>query len=296
VGTSIGVLIEQLTERGDGVILQPPVFTDFKPLITSAGRTVIRNPLVLTEDGYRMDFDDLAQKTADPAVKMAILCSPHNPVGRVWTQEELTRFAEICMANDVLIVSDEIHCDLIFNGHTFTSLATISDQLFQNSIICTAPSKTFNLAGLKTSNIIIPDQEKREAFHTKMRSHGVYGGNVFGPIAAEAAYKHGEPWLEALLVYIEENYHFLTCYLAEHLPQLKVIPLEGTYLVWVDCRALGLDSAARKTLLMDGAKVFLDEGELFGPEGEGFERFNLACPRSLLAEALERIKTAVSNL
>ncbi|KAA3663917.1 MAG: pyridoxal phosphate-dependent aminotransferase [Chloroflexi bacterium] len=293
---ALHMLVETFLQPGEKVLIQRPVYYPFFSAVENNGCEIVSNSLVYENGRYHIDFDDLAQKAADPAVKMAILCSPHNPVGRVWTREELTCFAEICMANDVLIVSDEIHCDLIVNGHTFTSLATISEQLFQNSIICTAPSKTFNLAGLKTSNIIIPNREKREAFHAKMNSHGVYGANVFGPIAAEAAYNHGEPWLEEVLAYIEENYHFLKSYLAENLPQLKVIPLEGTYLVWVDCRTLGLDSKSRKELMMECAKVYLDEGELFGPEGEGFERFNLACPRSILAEALERIKTAVSTI
>ncbi|MCA9928336.1 MAG: pyridoxal phosphate-dependent aminotransferase [Anaerolineales bacterium] len=293
---ALHMLVETFLQPGDKVLVQRPVYYPFFSAVENNGCEIVSNSLVYENGRYHMDFDDLAAKAADPGVRMAILCSPHNPVGRVWTREELTRFGEICMANDVLIVSDEIHCDLIFNGHTFTSFATIGERFLQNNIICTAPSKTFNLAGLKTSNIIIPDREKREAFVATSRGHGIYGGNALGPVATAAAYKHGEPWLEAVLAYIEANYHFMTAYLTEHLPQLKVVPLEGTYLVWVDFRALGLDTKARKALMMKEAKVFLDEGEMFGPEGEGFERFNLACSRSILAEALERIKTAVSAL
>jgi len=237
----------------------------------------------------------LAEKAADPAVKMAILCSPHNPVGRVWTAEELTRFGEICLANDVIVVSDEIHCDLIYQGCSFTSFGSISDEFAANSIICTAPSKTFNLAGLKTSNLIIPREDWRKRYTATLTKHGLMGTNAFGVVATETAYNEGEEWLTAVMAYIEENYRFMVTYLAEHLPQLKAVSPQGTYLVWVDCRALGLDPAARKELIMGEAKVFLDEGEMFGPEGEGFERFNIACPRTILAEALQRIKQEVEN-
>ncbi|HFE67031.1 MAG TPA: aminotransferase class I/II-fold pyridoxal phosphate-dependent enzyme, partial [Chloroflexi bacterium] len=196
---------------------------------------------------------------------------------------------EICLQNDVLVISDEIHCDLVFNGAKFTAFATISDEFAQNSVICTAPSKTFNLAGLKTSNIIIPNPALRAPFAKRLEAAGIHGLNCFGAVAVQAAYNHGEEWLEAMLAYVEDNYHFMVSYLAEHLPQVRVIPLEGTYLAWCDFRALGLFPAERKRLIMEKANVYLDEGEMFGPEGEGFERFNLACPRSLLAEAVERI-------
>lgn len=293
---ALNMLVETLIAPGDKVLVQRPVYYPFFAAIENNGGEIVSNTLVLENGRYTIDFDDLAAKAADPAVKMAILCSPHNPVGRVWTREELTRFGEICLANDVLVISDEIHCDLIYDGVAFTSFAAINETFAQKSIICTAPSKTFNMAGLKTSNIIIQDKEIRAKFNKTLTRHGLMGGNALGIVATEAAYTHGEAWLAEVMAYIEANYHFLVAYLAEHLPQLEVIRPEGTYLVWVDCRKLGLDPAARRQLLLGEAKVFLDNGEMFGPEGEGFERFNLACPRSILAEALERIVTAVSHL
>jgi cystathionine beta-lyase len=227
---------------------------------------------------------------------MAILCSPHNPVGRVWSRDELTRFGQICLDNDVLVVSDEVHCDLIYGDATFTTFANMSETFAQNSIICTAPSKSFNIAGLKTSNIIIANKEVRHNFVAALDRNGLTGANAFGLTAVEAAYNHGEAWLEAVMAYVEANYQFMVDYMAKNLPQLKIVPPEGTYLVWVDFSELGLDPAARKSLLMDRARVYLDEGALFGPEGAAFERINIACSRAILTEALQRIKRVVHSL
>lgn len=290
---ALNLLVQTFVKPGEKVLVQPPVYYPFFSAVTQNGAELVSNGLVLENGRYQMDFADLAAKAADPAVKMAILCSPHNPVGRVWTKEELTRFGEICLENDVLVVSDEIHCDLIYRGVTFTSFAAISPEFAQKSIVCTAPSKTFNLAGLKTANIIIPDDSLRRQFNRTMGRHGLGGADPFGLVATTAAYTHGAAWLAALMAYVADNYRFLEAYLAAHLPQIKVIEPEGTYLVWLDCRALALDQAERFALLFDEARVFLDFGEMFGPEGAGFERINIACPRSVLAEALGRIKTAV---
>ena len=289
------MLIQTFTNPGDKVLIQRPVYHPFFMGIEANGREVVSNTLVLENGRYQMDFDDLAAKAADPDVKMALLCSPHNPVGRVWTAEELRRFGEICLENDVLVISDEIHCDLIFKDVEFTSFANISEEFAQKSIVCTAPSKTFNLAGLKTSNIIIPDQEIRDTFRETLNNNGIWGTNGLGLVATEAAYNHGEAWLDGVMTYIEENYRFMDSYLKENLPQFKLIECEGTYLVWLDCRALEMDNDARKAFFMDEMKLFVNSGETFGVEGEGFERFNLACPRSILAEALGRLKTAVST-
>ena len=296
VVTALNLLVRTFVQPGDKVLVQQPVYHPFFHVIENNGAEIVSNSLVLENGRYHMDFDDLAAKAADPAVKMAILCSPHNPIGRVWSRDELTRFGETCLANDVLVVSDEIHCDLIHPGSAFTSFAAISEEFNQKSIVCTAPSKTFNLAGLKTSNILVPDPDLRAAFNKTCERAGLMGGNVFGVTAAEAAYTHGEAWLTEAMAYIHDNYRFMAEYLAKNLPQIKVIEPQGTYLVWVDFRALGLDPARRKQLLMEEARVYLDEGEMFGVEGTGFERFNLACPRSILAEALARIKTAVDSL
>jgi len=224
------------------------------------------------------------------------LCSPHNPVGRVWTREELDNFGRICIENNVLIVSDEIHGDLIYHDQTFTPFAKISETFAQNSVICTAPSKTFNLAGLQTSCIIIPNGELRRRFEETLESNGLFGMNTFGAVALQAAYDHGEEWLEQMFEYVEGNLEYLKVYIAENIPQIEVIQPEGTYLVWLDCRRLQLEKMDLKRLMYEQAKVYLDEGFIFGPEGEGFERINIACPRKILVEALDRIREAISEL
>jgi cystathionine beta-lyase len=275
------------------VLIQQPVYHPFKNCIKNNRRELVSNSLLLRDGRYEMDFADLAQKAADPTVKMAILCSPHNPVGRVWTIDELSKFAEICLANNVQIISDEIHCDLIYDGVEFTTFAKISPQAAQRSIICTAASKTFNVAGLKISNIIIPDAQLREAFTQTTIRNGVMGVNSLGLVATQAAYEQGVEWLTAVMRYIQDNAAAMTAYLAEHLPMLKLIPPEGTYLAWLDCRALEMDPKERKRMLFEQAKLYFDEGEIFGLEGTGFERINLACPRPLLIEALSRLKKVV---
>jgi cystathionine beta-lyase len=293
VVNALAQMVQAYTAPGDKVLIQPPVYYPFYHVIENNGRVVARNPLKRNGTHYEMDFADLAQAAADPAVKMAFLCSPHNPVGRVWEAWELERFGHICMDNDVLVIADEIHCDLILNGRTFTSYATINEEFAARSIVCTAPSKTFNLAGLQLSNIIIPDAAMRGRMQEIMTRNSISGPNAFGIVANEAAYRHGEPWLAALLAYIEGNFNFLRSYIAEHIPQLKVTPLEGTYLAWVDFGALGLTPVERNKLLMEEAKVWLNSGELFGPEGADFERINIACPRATLEQALERIARVI---
>jgi cystathionine beta-lyase len=296
VVTAISMLVQSCTMSGDKVLIQRPVYYPFTSVIESNGRLVVSNSLLYEHGRYSMDFEDLAARASDPAVKMAILCSPHNPVGRVWSAGELARFGEICLENGVLVVSDEVHADLIYKGNSFTSFASISELFCANSVTCTAASKSFNLAGLKTSNIIIPDEALRESFVQEVERNGLYGANSFGIVATEAAYNHGEAWLESVMEYVEGNYRFMVAYLAQQLPQLRVVPAEGTYLVWIDFRELGLSPGDRRELLLNQARVLLDEGELFGPEGEGFERINIACPRSILVEALERIGAAVAGL
>jgi cysteine-S-conjugate beta-lyase len=292
---ALNLMIQTYSQPGDKILIQRPVYHPFTHAIENNGREVVSNSLVLENGRYQMDFDDLAAKAVDPAVKMAILCSPHNPVSRVWTAAELTRFGQICLDNNVLVISDEIHCDLIYKDVPFTSFACISEQFAQKSIVCTAPSKTFNIAGLKLSNIIIPDADLRTQFGKTIERTGLMGTNTFGVVATEAAYNFGEEWLTAVMAYVEGNYNFMQAYLAKHLPQLRLMPAEGTYLVWLDCRALELTPEARKKLIFEDARLYLDEGEIFGPEGAGFERINLACPRSLLAEALERLTAVIGN-
>ncbi len=292
----LNMLVRTFVAPGERVLIQPPVYHPFRYAIEKADAEVVTNPLVLADGRYCMDLDDLERKARDPRVKMLILCSPHNPVGRVWTADELTRLGEICLRNDVLVVSDEIHGDLVYRGHRFTPFAKISPELTQRSVICTAPSKTFNLAGLQTSCIIIPNESVRSRFAQTLDRHGLHLLNTFGLVALQAAYDQGEEWLEQVLVYMESNLDYLEEYVRQHLSQISVIRPEGTYLAWLDCRRLGLDEAALKKLMLKDARVYLDDGVIFGEEGAGFQRINIACPRSVLAEALERIRAAIGRM
>jgi cystathionine beta-lyase len=293
---ALNMLVRTFVSPGGRVLVQRPVYYPFFSAVENNGGEIVSSSLVLENGRYGMDFDDLMVKAQDPKVKMAILCSPHNPVGRVWTKDELTRFAEICLRNNILMVSDEIHSDLIHKGHTFTPFGMLGEEIAQNAVICTAPSKTFNLAGLQTSNIIIPNADLRAQFEKTLQADGLFGINVFGLVAAEAAYNHGEEWLEQLLQYVGGNLQYLQDYVSKNIPQIQVIPPEGTYLVWIDCRQLALGKWDLKRLMLEEARVYLDEGFIFGPEGEGFERINIACPRSILAEALARIREAIERM
>ncbi|MBF0276504.1 MAG: pyridoxal phosphate-dependent aminotransferase [SAR324 cluster bacterium] len=292
----LNMLIRTFVAPGERVLIQPPVYHPFFHAIKNNHTELVSNSLIYENGQYRMDFEDLEEKTRDPAVKMAILCSPHNPVGRIWSKEELLRFGEICLRNDVLVVSDEIHGDLVFQGNVFTPFATINEEFLQKSIICTAPSKTFNLAGMKTANIVIPDERLRSEYQKTLVSNGLSGIMAFGIVAVEAAYRHGEEWLEQVLEYIESNFYFLEEYIAQHIPQIRVISAEGTYLIWLDCRQLGMDREQLKRFFEEEARVFLNEGHIFGSEGEGFQRINIACTRATLAEALTRIKKAINQM
>jgi cystathionine beta-lyase len=296
VVAALNMLVRTFVSQGERVLIQPPVYYPFYSAVEHHGAEVVRSPLVYEGGRYRMDFEDLAEKLRDPKVRMAILCSPHNPVGRVWSKEELSRFGELCLANNVLVVSDEIHGDLVYEGHKFTPFATIDRDLAQHSVICTAPSKTFNMAGLHTSCIVVPNEDQRARFRRALEASGLMLPGSFGVVALQAAYDHGEEWLEQVLHYLKGNLEYLEAYVSEQIPEIDVIRPEGTYLVWLDCRRLGLDKSALKQLIVEGARVYLDEGVIFGPEGEGFERINIACPRSLLGEALDRIRQAIATL
>lgn len=292
---AVHMLVRTFTSPGDRVLIQPPVYYPFFQAIERNGAVQLKNPLLCEDGNYRMDLSDLDEKVRDPGLKMAILCSPHNPVGRVWSSDELARFGETCINKNVLVVSDEIHGDLIYKGNVFTPFAKISREFAMHSIICTAPSKTFNLAGLHTSCIIIPNDELRARFTETLKSNGSFGVGSFGMVALQAAYDHGEEWLERMLEYLEGNLKYLESYISEHIPQIKVVPPQGTYLVWLDCRKLGLGKSELKRLMLESARVYLDEGYIFGAEGEGFERMNIACPRTILSEALERIRKALER-
>ena len=293
---ALNLLVRTFVRPGEKVLVQTPVYYPFYGAIANNSAEIVRNPLFLEDEQYRMDFEDLEKKCADPAVTMVILSNPHNPVGRVWSREELTRFGEICLRHDVLVVADEIHGDLIMPGNQFTPFGTLPPALAGKAVVCTAPSKTFNLAGLQTSNIIIPDRETRERFEHTLVATGLFGLNPFGKTALEAAYTRGEEWLEELLEYLASNLDYIESFVARELPSLSVIRPEGTYLVWLDCRRLGLRRQELRELMFDRARVYFDEGFIFGPEGDGFERINIACPRSILVEAMNRIRKAIGEL
>ena len=289
-------LIQTFTEPGDGILIQTPVYFPFYSSIENNDRIVVKNQLIYENGRFTMDFDDLAQKAQDPSIKMLIICSPHNPIGRVWTAEELRRLGEICNQHNVLVVSDEVHCDLMLNGNTFTSYANLGAQFTQNAIICTAGSKTFSLAGLKTSNIIIFDPEKHGRFQNQLQTSTMgYSLNFLGQIALQAAYEDGENWLRQVLVYLTDNCNLMVDYFENHIPEIKMIEPEGTYLAWLDCTALNMEGEALHHFFNEKANVYLEEGDMFGEEGAAFMRLNFACPRPLLQEALERIGRAVNG-
>lgn len=292
---SISAAILALTEPGDQVIIQPPVYPPFAACITKNKRQIVENPLKVLNGRYVPDFDDLEKKITSKT-KCLILCNPHNPVGRVWTREELTRLNEICLRHEVVIISDEIHCDLVFKGHKHTPSASLSEASAQNTITLIAASKTFNLAGTATSFVIIPDHVKRQNFIEITEALAcTKGGNLFGFTATEAAYQTGEKWLDALLTYLEGNAEYLVDYVTQYIPGVKITKPEGTFLGWLDFRQVTDDPATLNNLLIDRARVGLNNGSSFGSVGAGFARINFACPRTLLHEGLTRIETAVKQ-
>ncbi|MFT8872381.1 MAG: MalY/PatB family protein [Sporolactobacillus sp.] len=296
VVTALNLIVDGFTTRGDKVLIQPPVYPPFRKAVANQHRELVTSPLIPSAGNYTMNFDDLAVKMADPAVKLMILCSPHNPVGRVWTAAELTHLAQLALANDVLIVSDEIHGDLVFSGQHHLPFAKISNEMAQHSIICTAPSKTFNLAGLQISNVIIPNPSLRETYTAQLARFSLGEPNALGIVAAEAAYRSGDAWLDECLQVIERHARTLVNFFANELSALSMCVPEGTYLGWIDCRALGLNERALQKLFVEKAHLALNPGASFGEGGDGFVRINLACPEQILHEAMRRLRTAVGSL
>jgi len=282
--------IEAFSNPGDGVIIQTPVYFPFFDSVKETGREMIENPLRLENGRYYFDLEDLKQKIS-PTTKLLLLSNPHNPGGMAWNEAELSELAQICLENKILIISDEIHSDLIFEGYRHTPLAGISDEIAQNCVICMAPSKTFNTAGLTTSFLVIPNKRHLVAYERKMRLPHLHMGNIFGTLALEAAYTHGDEWLAQLLTYLEGNFAFLNQFFQENLPQVKVMRPEATYLIWLDFSAFKLTDEALNQKLID-AGVGLNRGVQFGKQGSGFMRLNMGCPRSVLQEALIRIQKA----
>ena len=293
---ALAMAVKAFTEPGDGVLVQQPVYYPFTEVIRDNDREVVNAPLALVNGHYEIDFADLEQKLANPKVKLMFLCSPHNPVGRVWAKEELLRVGDLCLKYNVITVSDEIHSDFVWDDNAHTPFATLGEEYQQNCIVCTAPSKTFNLAGLQVSNIFIPNQKLRRAFRKQIDAAGYSQLNTLGLVACQAAYAYGEEWLTQVKAYIRSNITFVDDYLKQNLPQIKMLPIEGTYLVWLDCSALGMTADEREQWLWHEAKLWLDGGGIFGKEGEAFERINVACPRATLLQGLEQLKAAVAKL
>ena len=256
---------------------------------------MIANPLVYRNRGYQIDFDDLERKASDPKVKLLLLCNPHNPAGRVWSKQELRRIGEICIRNNVFVVADEIHCELVFLGHEYTPFASISEEFLVNSVTFVSPSKAFNLAGLQIANIISADANVRVRIDKAININEVCDVNPFGVEALMAAYNEGEEWLEELKIYLFANYIYLKGYFDEYLPEFPVMMLEGTYLVWVDCSVLNQTSAEIVKDLLKKEKLWVNEGSLYGETGEGFIRINIACPRQRLIEGLNRLKRVLKS-
>ncbi|MBO4533667.1 MAG: pyridoxal phosphate-dependent aminotransferase [Treponema sp.] len=294
---AVAAAIRAFAKEGDGVIIQKPVYYPFENAIKSNGRRVVNSPLVFKDGQYQIDFEDFEKKIIQENVKLFILCSPHNPGGRVWKKEELERLSQICLSHKVFVVSDEIHSDITFGKHNHTVYANLSKEAADNSIICTSPSKTFNLAGLQFSNIIVKNKENLLLLRRQIETTGFDEPNVMGITAATAAYSQGAEWFEAAKEYIWKNILFIEEYFAKHCPKIKVVKSEGTYLIWLDFTAYTrLSGKEISELILNKAKVWLDDGTMFGPEGDKFERINAATPRRILQKALENIAQVFSNL
>ena len=292
---AIAMAIQALTKENEAIIIQEPVYYPFSSTIRANNRKLVINNLVLKKDKYHIDFVDFEKKIVENNVKLFILCSPHNPVGRVWTREELQKLANICLKHKVYIFSDEIHSDLVYEKDTHTIFANLGKDVEDSCIVATAPSKTFNIAGLQVSNIWIANKKMRDAFKEAIDRAGYSQLNNMGLIATKAAYKYGEEWLEELKIYLKSNIDFVREFLKDKLPNIKLIEAEGTYLLWLDCRELGLSEKERQGLIQDKAKLWLDTGTMFGKAGAGFERINIACPRKTLEEAMNRLKEAING-
>lgn len=309
---ALSLCVRTFTQPGDKIVIQSPIYPPFSSVVETSGRIIVDNELELIDGRYYMDLEKLLEQIAvkrisytsntarekwefDAKVKMLMLCNPHNPSGRVWTREELLKIGEICLENNIIIVSDEIHSDIIYSGHKHLPLASLSKELEQNTITCIAPSKTFSLAGLSTSTVIIPNERLRTHYNNMVESLEIDGGNIFGAVALEAAYNYGEEWLEELLKYLEGNLNYLMDYFKERIPSIRPIRPEATYLVWLDCRELGLEGRDLMDFFVNEAKVGLNPGTRFGRSGSNFVRLNIGCPRSLLKEGLSRIEAAVNK-
>ncbi|WP_067725690.1 MalY/PatB family protein [Oceanobacillus damuensis] len=296
VVTSLHMAVQAFTEPNDKILIQTPVYTPFYSVIKEHDRIVVKNSLINKNNYYTIDFNDFEEKLKN-GVKAFILCSPHNPIGRVWKKEELQEMARLCLKYDVMIFSDEIHSDLIFPGNRHIPIASLSEEIADQTITCMAPSKTFNLAGLDASYVITANKDKRKQLDAAFNRQGFHNMlNMMGNTALEAAYTYGEAWLDELVALLENHANYVTEMFAKYAPQLKVVETEGTYLLWVDCSELGMDSKELKKFMVEKAKVGLNTGAEYGEEGEQFMRINIACPRATLEEGVNRIVEAVRSL
>lgn len=292
---ALAMAVRALTKPGDGVIIQTPVYYPFYSVVRDNDRKLIKNELVYTDGRYAIDFEDFEAQIKENRVKLFILCSPHNPVGRVWTAAELQRLGEICKKHGVFVVSDEIHCDFAFPDHPHTIFAKACPEMNELSMICTAPSKSFNLAGLQVSNIWIPNVEYRKRIQKEIQCSGYSQLNSLGLVAAQAAYEKGEEWLLACKAYMRDNLTFLRDFLRDRLPEIRLVEPEGTYFAWLDCSGLGLARRELNELVVNKARLWLDAGHIFGEKSAAFQRVVLACPRKILAQALEQLEAAVHH-
>lgn len=285
---AVSAVIKALTVPGDKVIVQTPVYNCFFSSIRNNGCEIVSNPLRRTADTYEMDFDALERCAADPRAKVMLLCNPHNPAGRVWTPDELTRLGNICLRNGVTVVADEIHCELVYQGFKYTPFTSLSDAFLHRSVTCVSPSKAFNIAGLQIANIVAFDNDLRSRIDKAININEVCDVNPFGVAATIAAYNEGEEWLNQLVDYLHGNYEAMAEFCRRELPEFPITRLEGTYLVWMDCSSLGMPSDALEHALLDDARLWLNAGTMYGAEGEGYMRWNIACPRSVMLDGLNR--------
>jgi len=292
---SISLIIRHMTKPGDKIIIQQPVYSPFSSVVTDNGRQLVVNVLKKGSTGrYEMDFDDFENKVREGDVKLFLLCSPHNPVGRVWSRDELTRIGNICMKYNVKVIADEIHGDLVFKNHTHIPFASISETFAQNSITCIAPTKTFNIAGLQMSSVVLPNANDYKVLDEAFTLIDIKRNNCFSLVASEVAYNHGEAWLTEMLKYVEENMDYVVSYVQQYMPKVKVFKPEGTYLILLDFKDLGIDDETLKRILVEDAQVALNDGVSFGAGGDGRQRMNVACPKATVVEVLNRINVALS--
>ena len=291
---ALNLLVMAFSQPGDHIVVQSPVYFPFFSAVENHQRILVTNPLQYEAGTYTMDFEDLESKITD-RTRMFILCNPHNPTGNVWSREILQRVGDLCVKHNILLVSDEIHSDLIYKGFKHIPVASLSDAIARNTITCMSPSKTFNLAGLSTAYLVISDPALRRQYEEVLDRVHVGAGNIFGFVAAEAAYNHGDEWLIQLMDYLEGNLKFLQEFVSRHIPGIRIIPPQATYLIWLDCRQMGLSRNALHSFMIHQAGLGLNNGPQFGIEGEGFQRINIACPRPILYEALVKLQDAVEK-